>query len=144
MNQNSVKAPVHLWIVGILSLLWNVVGAFDYLATKMRLDFYMSQFTAAQLEYFYSFPTWVIAAWAVGVWGALLGSLALVLRKALAVLLFGASILGLAVSSVYNFALTNGMEIMGSEGAMFTGVIWVIALFLFFYARAMAKRGVLA
>ena len=144
MNQNSVKAPVHLWIVGILSLLWNVVGAFDYLATKMRLDFYMSQFTAAQLEYFYSFPTWVIAAWAVGVWGALLGSLALVLRKALAVLLFGASILGLAVSSVYNFALTNGMEIMGSEGAMFTGVIWLIALFLFFYARAMAKRGVLA
>jgi hypothetical protein len=143
MNQNSVKAPVHLWIVGILSLLWNAVGAFDYLATKMRLDFYMSQFTAAQLEYFYSFPTWVIAAWAVGVWGALLGSLALVLRKALAVLLFGASILGLAVSSVYNFALTNGMEIMGSEGAMFTGVIWLIALFLFFYARAMAKRGVL-
>jgi len=144
MNQNAVKAPVHLWIVGILSLLWNAVGAFDYLATKMRLDFYMSQFTAAQLEYFYSFPTWVIAAWAVGVWGALLGSLALVLRKALAVLLFGASILGLAVSSVYNFALTNGMEIMGSEGAMFTGVIWLIALFLFFYARAMAKRGVLS
>jgi hypothetical protein len=144
MNQNSVKAPVHLWIVGILSLLWNAVGAFDYLATKMRLDFYMSQFTAAQLEYFYSFPTWVIAAWAVGVWGALLGSLALVLRKALAVLLFGASILGLAVSSVYNFALTDGMEIMGSEGAMFTGVIWLIALFLFFYARAMAKRGVLS
>jgi len=144
MNQNSVKAPVHLWIVGILSLLWNAVGAFDYLATKMRLDFYMSQFTAAQLEYFYSFPTWVVAAWAVGVWGALLGSLALLLRKALAVLLFGASILGLAVSSVYNFALTNGMEIMGSEGAMFTGVIWLIALFLFFYARAMAKRGVLS
>jgi len=144
MNQNSVKAPVHLWIVGIVSLLWNAVGAFDYLATKMRLDFYMSQFTAAQLEYFYSFPTWVVAAWAVGVWGALLGSLALLLRKALAVLLFGASILGLAVSSVYNFALTNGMEIMGSEGAMFTGVIWLIALFLFFYARAMAKRGVLS
>ena len=143
MNQNSEKAPVHLWMVGILSLLWNAVGAFDYLATKMRLDFYMSQFTAAQLEYFYSFPAWVVAAWAVGVWGALLGSLALVLRKALAVLLFGASILGLAVSSVYNFALTNGMEIMGKEGAMFTGVIWVIALFLLFYARAMAKRGVL-
>lgn len=144
MNQNFVKAPVHLRIVGIVSLLWNAVGAFDYLATKMRLDFYMSQFSAAQLEYFYSFPTWVVAAWAVGVWGALLGSLALLLRKALAVLLFGASILGLAVSSVYNFALTNGMEIMGSEGAMFTGVIWLIALFLFFYARAMAKRGVLS
>jgi len=32
---------------------------------------------------------------------------------------------------------------MGDAGAIFTAVIWVIALFLFFYARAMARRGVL-
>jgi hypothetical protein len=32
---------------------------------------------------------------------------------------------------------------MGPEAAVFSAVIWVIALFLFFYARAMAKRGVL-
>jgi hypothetical protein len=66
------------------------------------------------------------------------------LRKALAVWLFGISILGMAVSTVYNFVLSNGMEIMGSEGATFTAVIWVIALFLFFYAKAMAARKVLS
>jgi hypothetical protein len=65
------------------------------------------------------------------------------LRKAWAVWLFGAGVLGLAVSSVYNFVLSNGLEIMGSEAAMFTLVIWIIALFLFFYALSMAKRGVL-
>ena len=32
---------------------------------------------------------------------------------------------------------------MGEAGAVFTAVIWVIALLLFFYARAMTKRGVL-
>ena len=32
---------------------------------------------------------------------------------------------------------------MGSEAVIFTGVIWVIAILLFFYARAMAKKGVL-
>ena len=32
---------------------------------------------------------------------------------------------------------------MGSGAAVFSAVIWAIALFLFFYARAMAKRGVL-
>ena len=52
MNQTTVKTPVHLWIVGALSLIWNAVGAFDYAATQYRIESYMSQFTAEQLEYF--------------------------------------------------------------------------------------------
>lgn len=143
MNQTTVKTPVHLWIVGILSLVWNAFGAFDYTATQYRLDFYMSNFTPEQLDYFYSFPAWVEAAWAVGVWGALLGSVFLLLRKSWAVWLFGASILGLAVSTVYNFVLSDGMEMMGEEALIMTAVIWVVALLLFFYASAMAKRGIL-
>jgi hypothetical protein len=143
MNSNNVKAPVHLWIVGVLALLWNAVGAFDYLATKLRLDFYMSQFTAEQLDYFYGFPAWMVVGWAVGVWGALLGSLGLLMRKEWAVWMFGASLLGLAVSTLYNFVLSNGAEVMGEPAVMFTAVIWVIGLFLFFYAKAMARRKVL-
>jgi hypothetical protein len=143
MNQTTAKAPVHLWIVGVLALLWNAVGAFDYLATKLRLDFYMSQFTAEQLDYFYGFPAWMVVAWAVGVWGALLGSLGLLMRKEWAVWMFGSSLLGLAVSTLYNFVLSNGAEVMGEPAVMFTAVIWVIGLFLFFYAKAMARRKVL-
>lgn len=144
MNETTPKAPVHLWIVGIVSLLWNAIGAFDYVATQLRLEFYMSQFTPQQLEYFYSFPVWVKAAWALGVWGSLLGSISLLLRKSWAVWLFGASILGLVFTTLYNFVLSDGMAVMGSGAAMFTVVIWVIALLLFFYARAMAKNAVLS
>ena len=143
MNQTA-KTPVHLWIVGILAVLWNAVGAFDYTATQYRIESYMANFTPEQLEYFYAFPAWMDAAWAIGVWGSFLGSLALLLRRSWAVWLFGASILGLAASTVYNFVLSNGAEMMGEGGTMFTGVIWVIVLFLFFYSRAMAKRGVLS
>lgn len=141
---NTMKAPIHLWIIGILSLLWNAIGAFDYSATQLKLDFYMSQFTQQQLDYFYSFPAWVDAAWAVGVWGALLGSLALLLRKAFSVWLFGVSILGMAGTSAYSFLLTDGSAVAGEGALMFTIVIWVIALFLFVYARAMAARRVLS
>lgn len=141
--QNDVKTPLHFWIVAIVALFWNSFGAFDYLATKLQLEFYMSQFTAEQLEYFYSFPAWMVVAWAIGVWGAFFGSLALLMRKTWAVWLFGASILGLAVSTLYNFVLTDGASAMGDGATMMTAMIWVIALLLFFYARAMAKAGVL-
>lgn len=143
-NVASVKPPVHLWVIGVLSLLWNAMGAFDYTATKFRLDFYMSQFTPEQLEYFYSFPAWATAGWALGVWGALAGSVGLLLRKAWSSWAFAVSLLGLVISSLYNFVLSGGMEIMGAGGAAFTVVIWVVAILLFLYARRQAQRGVLA
>ena len=38
MNWQTAKAPLHLWIVGVLAVLWNAIGAFDYSATQLRLQ----------------------------------------------------------------------------------------------------------
>lgn len=143
MDQTAAKAPRHLWIVGVIAVLWNAIGAFDYAATQLRLESYMGQFTAEQLEYFYGFPAWAVAAWAIAVWSSLLGSVALLLRKAWATWLFGAALVGMALTTLYNFVLTDGAALMGGGAVAFSAVIWAIALFLFFYARAMAGRGVL-
>ena len=143
MSKANVKTPVHLWIIGILAVLWDAMGAFDYVATQMRLEFYMGNFTPEQLDYFYGFPIWMNAAWAIAVWSSLLGALALLLRKSWAVALFGIAIVGMLVTSIYSFALSNGAEIMGDFAVAFTAVIWIIAVFLFLYARAMARKGVL-
>lgn len=143
MNEFAKKTPVHLWVIGILALLWNAMGAFDYTATQMQLDFYMAQFSETQLEYFYGFPTWVDACWAIAVWGSLLGAIALLFRKALAAWLFGIAILGMAGTSVYNFVLSDGKAVMEEGGMTFTVIIWIIALLLYVYAVAMAKRRVL-
>jgi hypothetical protein len=143
MNESTTKTPIHLWIVGILAVVWNAVGAFDYIATQYRIESYMSQFTPEQLEYIYAFPVWLDAAWAIAIWASVLGSLSLLLRKSWAVWLFGVSILGLATSTVYNFVLSDGLAMMGAGAAIFTAVIWLIALFLFFYAKAMAARKVI-
>ncbi len=144
MNQSARPAPMHLWVVGVLSLLWNAVGCFDYLATKLQIDSYMSQFTPAQLEYFYGFPAWFTVFWALGVWGALLGSISLLLRRRWAVGLFAVSLLGLIMTSIYSLFLSDGMEVMGSGGAAFSAVIFVVAVLLLLYARRMSARDVLA
>ena len=43
------RVPVHLWIVGVLALLWNGFGCFDYLLTNLKNETYLRQFTADQL-----------------------------------------------------------------------------------------------
>lgn len=135
--------PIHLWIIGIASLVWNAMGAFDYLASRLRLDFYISQFTPEQLEFFYSFPAVFTGFWALGVWGALLGSLALLLVSRWAVGLFAISLLGMVVTSIWSLYFRNGLEVMGPGAATFSAVIFLVAVLLLYYARRMRFRGVL-
>ncbi len=137
------RTPVHLWIVGVVTLLWNMMGAFDYLATQLKLDFYMSQFTEAQLANFYDFPSWAVAGWAFGVWGALAGSIGLLLRHRWSLWAFVISFGGMAFSSIYTLGLSNGAEIMGTTGVIFSVVIWIVAIFLVLYAWKQTKTGVL-
>ena len=143
-GEGATKTPVHLWIVGVLALLWNFIGVFDYLATQFELEFYMGSFEPEMLEYFYGIPSWAIAGWAVAVWFALAGSIGLLSRKCWSVWAFGISIVGMVVSGIHSYLLSNGLEIMGAGGLVFTIVIWIIAFSLFFYARAMCKNGVLS
>ena len=141
--ETSARTPVHLWIVGILALLWNMMGAFDYLATQLQLDFYMSNFSEEQLTYFYSFPAWAISGWAIAVWSALAGSIGLLLRKKWSLYAFVVSLVGMIVSSIYTLGMSNGLEIMGSSAIYMTVVIWIISIFLVSYACMHGKNGVL-
>jgi hypothetical protein len=139
------RTPWHLWAVGTIALLWNCVGAFDYVMTETKNAAYMSGFTPEQLAYFYAFPAWVVAAWAIAVWGGVLGALLMLLRKRLAVSVFLVSLIALSATCIYNYGLSNGLEVAGDAGSVaFTAVIYVIALALYFYSRAMQKRGALS
>lgn len=139
-----VRPTWHFWAISILSLLWNLVGALDYVMTQTRNEAYMSAFTPEQLEFFYGLPQWTVAAWAIGVWGSVIGSILLLLRKRGAVWAFAVSLLGIVITAFQNFVLDNGVEIMGGGIAIFMSIaVFVIALALLLYARAMAQRGVL-
>lgn len=136
------RRPWHLWVVGIVALLWNAVGAMDYLMTQTRNEKYMSQFTPEQLEYFYGFPAWVVAAWAIAVWGGVLGAILLLMRKSLAAPVFLMSLIAMVLTTIYQYVLSSGLEVVGDAFSLvFTGVIFLIAVALFLYARAMQKRG---
>jgi hypothetical protein len=144
-ESNGSGTPVHLWVVGVIALLWSAMGAYDYVMTQTRNDAYMSSFTAEQLSFFYGFPAWVVAAWAIAVWGEVLGVLLLLLRRSLAVWVLLASLVGMVITTIHNYLLSNGMEVVGDTFSLvFTAVIFMIALALFLYSNTMKKRGILS
>ena len=143
-TNSSIKRPRHLWIVGVLSLLWNAMGAFDYLMTQTKNESYMAKFSPEQLDFFYGFPIWVESAWAIAVWGALVGSVLLLMAKKMTEWLFLVALVAMVLTSIHNYGFSNGLEVMGDPFSLiFTGVIFALSVALYLYARTMVKRGVL-
>lgn len=141
----GVRTPWHLWLVGVLGFLWNAMGAMDYVMTKTKNAAYMSGFSPEQLAFFYGLPAWVVATWAIAVWGGVVGSLLLLARRRLAEWVFLASLAGMVITTFHNYVLSIGMQVVGDAFSLaFTAVIFLAALGLFLYARAMARRGLLA
>jgi len=144
MVGDAGRAPVHLWIVGVAGVLWNAFGCLDYLMTQTQNEAWLAGFTPEQRAYFDSFPSWLHGFWALGVWGALLGSLLLLMRSRHAVTAFGLSLVGLAVSTFYTRTQTT-MPAGLDNGPMVAIqiVIWVAAIGFLVYAVKMRGRGVL-
>src|SRR5690606_34167572 len=97
------RTPVHLWIVGVVSLLWNGFGGYDFVMSLTRGEAYWreSGMTQAMIDYYNAMPVWMYVPWILGVWGAVLGSVLLLLRMRLAVHAFALSLLGAVLSLIY-------------------------------------------
>ncbi len=143
-DTRSAKTPWHLWVVGVVSLLWNGFGAYDFVMSTTQGDAYFraSGMSEAMIAYFHAMPGWMMVPWVMGVWGAVIGSVLLLLRMKLATPVFAVSLVGAVVSMIYQYALSNGIEVAGGMAVM-PAIIAAIAAFLVWYAWAMAKRGVL-
>ena len=136
------STPWHLWAVGVVSLLWNAFGAYDYTMSKVSPQSYFHQMglSDASVAYMLAYPAWLTAFWALGVWGSVAGSVLLLLRSRHAVIAFALSLLGLAVSQGYQTLVMHPPE---DPGSAITVVIWVSLVLFLYYAWAMARRGVL-
>ena len=131
------------WMTGMLSLAWNAFGCVDFTMTVTRNPGYMAQFPPDMVNWLDAAPTWTLVPWAMGVWGALAGSLLLLLRSGHAVAAFGISLAGLAVSQAWQ--LSSGMpeSMMTPASISISVAIWIVALALLWYAVRMRARGVL-
>lgn len=137
--------PWHLWLIGIIGVLWNAMGVVSFMLTELNVEAVMSQFPPQQRAYFESFPLWAVACWAIGVFGGLIGCLLLLLKRRLAFHVLLASLVGSIVSTIGGLVLLGGMEVMRETDALgLTLLPIIIAAFLASYAGAMSRKGVLS
>lgn len=148
MDEQTVRAtPAHLWVVGVLALLWNLFGAFDYMMARLHDEAYFRKMMpgidpAVGFGYMDGMPIYASFGWGLGVWSALGGTLLLLARSRHAVTLYLASLVGMALSFGYQFLLAPPAP-AGMDNPVIPLVIIGIGIALFVYARQMRLKGVL-
>jgi hypothetical protein len=141
-DKMTVKPPAWFWIVSVVALLWNTMGVIAYLGSAFMTDEIKAELPAEQLTLMENTPAWATAAFAVAVWGGLLGCIALLLRKKWAKTLFVISLAGILVQMSHSFFMTNAAEVYGQvQGMIMPLLIIVIGIVLVLFARMAGKKG---
>jgi hypothetical protein len=135
----------HLWLVALLTLVWNAASCYSYVMTLAQDDGYFraTGVTPEIAAYFAALPAWYVATWTVAVWGGLLAAVGLLLRKSWAVWAFVVSQLAMAVDSVATLLSSEAHDVLGTVGSISAIATIILGAFLVLYSMAMKRRGIL-
>lgn len=112
MTTNN-KPTTGYWIIAILALLWNGMGVVQYLTIELFTSEALSAMPELERNFYEGVPSWATAAFAFAVWGGLLGSLFLLLKRKWAKVAFMVSFAGIVVQLTYNYFIGNALDVYG-------------------------------
>ena len=138
MNKDNIGG-VHwsFWAIGAVALLWNVMGAVNFFA-QMNPDA-LAAYRESERAIVEGRPAWATGAFAMAVFGGVLGCLLLLLRKSVAYYLFMASLLGVIVTMTH----TLSVDVDFGPGEILGIILMplVVAAFLIWYSKWAESKG---
>lgn len=140
----TMPLPKWFWVCACLGLAWNLFGVVQFLGTAQASQegLMMSGMTEAQARLYFGLPMWMNIAFAIGVFGGLLGSSLLLLRRKQSVPVFAVSLTAYII--LYIGDITEGVfAIMGSSQVIILTCVVLIAAGLLWLARRFEQRSAL-
>jgi len=132
-----VKIHWSFWAIGAFALVWNGLGAANYFA-QMNPDI-LATYRESERVIIEGRPAWATAGFAIAVFGGVLGSALLLLRRSLAWQVFVASLLGVIVTMLHT--LGSGINFGAAEIAGIILMPLAVAVFLIWYSRHATNKG---
>jgi len=142
MSEESIGGPPRSFlIIGIVALLWNLLGVMSYIMQVTRSPTMFAGLSEAQLAVYESMPSWVTGAFAIAVFGGTLACVGLVVKKAWCVPVFLVSLVAIIVQFGYWLFGTDSIAVMGNEVFLMPALVTAVAVFLVWYSRGAKSKG---
>lgn len=132
---STTKLPIWFWVIAVAALLWNLMGVSVYLADAYN----MFDLTAEQSAFKANRPVWYTACFALAVFTGALGSIALLIRKKWAVLMFLISLIDVLAIRVYEFFIQDDIQFTTATMVM-PILVLIISGLLYWYSKGAREK----
>lgn len=139
MNDSAHPAWFN-WVI-YAAIAWNIIGVIQFYAHISLTAEQLATLPIEQQQLISAMPDWVNIAFAVAVIFGLLGSIALLMKKALAFHLFLISLLGVLVQNYYSFFMSNSFEVMGPVAVAIPATVFTIGILLIWLSLSAKSKG---
>jgi uncharacterized membrane protein len=137
MTTMTKGTKIFAWVM----VVWNAMGVLAFVSQLLMTPEMIAQLPEAQQEAYKNIPTWSMVAYALAVFGGLLGSLMLALGKKLAFPLLVVSLAGVLVQQFYNFVIIDSIALLGPSVVILPTVVVIISILLVVVSQRGVKAG---
>lgn len=138
---HSVKIPLWFFVVGLVATAWNGIGVVAFISDVMQTPEQIALLPEAHQTLRNERPIWATAAFAMAVFGGLLGSLCLLSRQKLCSVLYAVSLIGLVGQNIHHFLIAKVQNLMPEVTYTLPFLVFVIAILTLFFSLYCAKKG---
>ncbi|MBB1409980.1 hypothetical protein [Pseudoalteromonas sp. SG44-17] len=134
--------PPH-WLKSVAwaALIWNFLGVIAFIMQMLMTPDMISILPIEQQAAYSNTPIWSTIAFATAVFGGVLGCILLLLKKAIARVLFALSLAGIFIQQFYNFIVINSIELLGASAVFMPIFVVVIAIILLLLSHKGKQQG---
>jgi hypothetical protein len=142
MAQSSKPiVPGWYWAVAGLALLWEAGGCYAYLTQVSAGAKALAALPAAERAVWQAMPPWIWGAYAVAVWVGLSGAIGLLMRQSWARAALIVSLAGVIVQFGWMFLRTDIVAAKGLSATFLPAAIFIVGLFLIWFAGFAGRKG---
>ena len=136
-EKNTGSVHWSFWVIGAVALVWNAMGVVN-IFMQMNPDV-LATYPESHRTIVASQTGWISASVMIAIFGGALGCVLLLLRKAIAIWLFYASLVAMIVVVAHTLSLA--VDLRGSDIVLIIVMPVLVAVLLVWYAKWTAIRG---
>lgn len=136
-----IKVPTWFTIAAVLGLLWMAFGCFAYVSEMQADSASLAALPELNQQLITGRPAWATGLFAIAVWGGLVGTLLLMMRKAIAVPVLLMAMLATLGTYTWPLLLSGLVSQFGGADWGLTIAILGIQIALWLLARSAKTKG---
>jgi len=141
INEKQSTLPSWFKTVAILAIVWNCLGLLSFVMHTMMTPEMLAGLPEAEQNLMLNYPVWASAAFGAAVIFGVLGSILLLMKKAVSFECYLISLIAVVIQDYHWFVMENVIPVLGMSSLIMPSLILIIGSALLVFSSKAKKNG---